>query len=108
MPLDNATRLKLRAEAQKLRAESSVGKSGVNAGVVDEVDRQLEEHRLLKIKLLASAREEHTREELARELAERTGAELIEVRGNTAVLWRRGKRRRTTAKTASKPGKVSR
>jgi RNA-binding protein len=93
MPLDTAERLKLRAEAQKLRAEMNIGKFGITAAVVDEVDRQLQEHRLLKVKLLASAREAQGREDLARDLAERTGAELVEIRGNTAVLWRRGKRK---------------
>jgi RNA-binding protein len=86
--MDQAEKLKLRAKAQSLPAKMNIGKSGLTEGVVEEVRRQLEEDRLLKVKLLASAREEASREALAQELAERTGAELVEVRGNTAVLWR--------------------
>lgn len=97
--MDKEERLALRAQAQKLPAAMNIGKSGLTDGVVEEVRRQLEEHRLLKVKLLASAREEKPREDLAAELAERAGAELVEVRGNTAVLWR-GKARRRRPPTA--------
>lgn len=91
--MDTAERLRLRAKAQALSAAMSVGKSGLTDGVVEEVRRQLEEHRLLKLRLLPSAQEERSREELAAELAQRTRSELVEVRGNTVVLWR-GKKQR--------------
>lgn len=91
--MDAEERRRLRVQAQGLPAAMNIGKAGLTAGVVEEVRRQLEEHRLVKVKLLASARGEQAREALAAELAERTGAELVEVRGNTAVLWR-GRRAR--------------
>jgi RNA-binding protein len=92
--LEKDERLRLRAQAQGLKAAMNIGKSGLTEGVVDEVRRQLEEHRLLKVKLLPSSQEEQAREDLAAELAQRCGAELVEVRGNTAVLWRGKAQRR--------------
>lgn len=97
--MDTDERLKLRAQAQKLEAAMQVGKSGLTEGVVEEVRRQLEEHRLLKLRLLPASQEERSREELAGDLAERTGSELVEVRGNTVVLWR-GKKQRAARKPA--------
>lgn len=96
--MDAEEKARLRAQAQSLTAVMNVGKSGLTDGVVEEVSRQLDEHRLLKVKLLPSSREERARDDLAEELAKRTRAELVEVRGNTAVLWR-GKKPR-----APKPG----
>ena len=97
--MDKDERLRLRAQAQKMPAAMNIGKSGLTAGVVEEVRRQLEEHRLLKVKLLPSAREERASKEVAEELAERAEAELVEVRGHTAVLWRAGRRKRAPARS---------
>lgn len=75
----------LREAVHDLDVTLWVGKSGIDP-VVDELESQLEERRLVKVKFLRSARGGTTVEELADELAEAAGAELIETRGNTAVL----------------------
>jgi RNA-binding protein len=92
--MDTSEKLKLKARAQQLDVGATIGKGGLSAGAVEEVARQLEEARLLKVRLLAAAREGQSREELAQELAERCRAEVVEVRGNTVVLWR-GRKQRT-------------
>ncbi|MCA1813048.1 MAG: YhbY family RNA-binding protein, partial [Halobacteriales archaeon] len=61
--MDTDERLRLRAKAQALEAVMSIGKSGVTDGVVEEVVRQLEEHHLLKVRVLASARDEKSTQE---------------------------------------------
>jgi RNA-binding protein len=94
--MDQAEQHKLRARAQRLDAAMNIGKSGVSAGVVEEARRHLEEHRLLKVRFLAAARDERGSGELAQDLAARAGAELVEVRGHTAVLWKPGARRART------------
>ncbi|HEV8359172.1 MAG TPA: YhbY family RNA-binding protein [Candidatus Thermoplasmatota archaeon] len=86
--MDGEAKRKLRARAQQLGVGATIGKDGLTEGALEEVRRQLEEQRLLKVRLLASAREGQTREDLARELAEGCAADLVEVRGNTVVLWR--------------------
>lgn len=91
--MDKDERLRLRAQAQQLDPVMNIGKGGVTAGVVKEVQRQLDEHRLLKVRVLPGARGERGTPDLARDLAARAGAELVEVRGHTAVLWKPRARR---------------
>jgi len=63
---------------------------------VGEVSKQLDAHRAVKVKVQKSALVERTVEDVAAEVAEKTGAELIEVRGRTFVLYRRRRRRAGT------------
>lgn len=83
-------REELRSRGQTLDATLRVGKAGVNQGVVDEVDGQLEEEDLVKVRFLRSARADEDRDALAEELARRADATLVEVRGNTCLLHRGG------------------
>jgi RNA-binding protein len=62
-----------------------VGKAGVES-VVDELSDQLDDRDVVKVKFLRSARGGDSAEELAEQLAERTGAEIVDTRGNTAVF----------------------
>ncbi len=79
----------MRGQAASLEATTHVGKNGITPSLVEEVSRQLKDNKLVKIKLLKSAVEAMPREELGRELAQKTSAELIEVKGNTVVLFKR-------------------
>lgn len=69
-----------------------VGKAGVTEGLVGEISKQLDAHRAVKVKVQKSALVERTVGEIAAEVARKTEAELIEVRGRTFVLYRRRKR----------------
>lgn len=62
-----------------------VGKGGIDP-VVDELREQLDERDLVKAKFLRAARGEVGLDELAGELADRSGADLVETRGHTAVF----------------------
>jgi len=75
----------LRKQAHDLDVTVWVGKSGIGA-VTDELSDQLDDRKLVKVKFLRAARGTDDTEELAAELAERVDAELVETRGNTAVL----------------------
>jgi RNA-binding protein len=76
----------LRQRAHDLDVTVWVGKRGVEA-VAEELRDQLAERDLVKVKFLRAARAEADVEELAEELAERASVELIETRGNTAVMY---------------------
>ncbi len=76
---------KVQSQIHDLDVTVWVGKHGVDA-VVSEVDDQLDQRDLLKVKFLRAARGGTTTEELATDLADRVDAELVETRGNTAVL----------------------
>ncbi len=75
----------LRKEAHDLDVTVWVGKAGIDA-VVDELDDQLSDRKLVKAKFLRAARGGTSTDELAAELAEAVDADLVETRGNTAVF----------------------
>ncbi|NHN47342.1 YhbY family RNA-binding protein [Halostella sp. JP-L12] len=75
----------LRKRAHDLDVTLWVGKSGIGA-VTDELSDQLRDRDLVKVKFLRAARGGSSTEELAVDLADEVDAELIETRGNTAVL----------------------
>ncbi len=65
-----------------------VGKSGIEP-VVEELQTQLKNRAMVKVKFLKSAFIEKGKKELSEKLAELTDSELIEIRGNTAVFRRK-------------------
>ena len=75
----------LRKEAHDLDVTVWVGKKGIDS-VVDELGDQLDDRKLVKVKFLRAARGGTSTDELAEELADAVDAELVETRGNTAVL----------------------
>jgi RNA-binding protein len=62
-----------------------VGKEGSSEGLYRMVAQEFRHRELLKIRFVASKDE---RNEIAHALAEQTGAELVRVIGNVAVLYR--------------------
>jgi RNA-binding protein len=81
--------MKEKKKTALLKAAIQIGKEGLTNGVIEELKRQLEEKKLVKVKFLRSALIETEREQLAKELQMRTGATLIEIRGNTAVFYKK-------------------
>jgi len=80
-------RTELRRRASTLKPLIIVGKGGVTDGIIRELDRQLEEKELVKIRFLRSSNTSQIGEMIAR-LAKETQSELVETRGNTATLYR--------------------
>jgi len=87
--MDKKRIMELRGMAARMESATHVGKNGVTDSLVEEIKRQLKENKLVKVKVLKSAIEAMPREEIARLLAEKTDSELIEVKGNTVVLFKR-------------------
>ena len=77
----------LRQRAHDLDVTVWVGKSGIES-VVDELDDQLSNTDLVKVKFLRAARAGSSTDEKAADLADRVNADLVETRGHTAVLYR--------------------
>ena len=78
-------RAKLKARAHALEPVVQIGQGGASDRVVSEVDRALTAHGLIKVKL-AGDRDE--RDTLAAQLAEGTGAAIVQQVGRILVLWR--------------------
>jgi RNA-binding protein len=62
-----------------------VGKDGASEAVKRAIQMEFAHRELLKVRFVASKEE---RDEAARGLAEKTGAELVRVIGNVAILFR--------------------
>jgi RNA-binding protein len=85
-------KLALRSQAKGLSAVLQVGKNGITDGTIDLIDRELEQKRLIKIKLLSSALPEGAsksdRVRMAEDLASRTNSTLVEQVGHVIVLYK--------------------
>lgn len=64
----------------------NIGKSGVTDQVINEIREQMKGKNTIKIRILRNA--PASTAEIAGEVASRTGFELAEVRGRTAILRR--------------------
>jgi RNA-binding protein len=87
--LTGKQRRHLRALGQRLAATLHVGHDGVTDAVVRQADAQLEAHELIKVRVSENAPE--SRHDIAEALAMRTRAELAQVLGRTALLYRQRK-----------------
>jgi RNA-binding protein len=86
-PMTGKQRRYVRALGQRLAATLHVGHEGVSEAVVRQADALLEVHELVKVRVGDNAPED--RHATAEDLARRTGAELAQVLGRTALLYRR-------------------
>jgi RNA-binding protein len=84
--LTGKQRRELRAKGHHLQPVVQVGKEGASETVVKSLDAALTTHELVKIKLGQSVSE--PRHDMAETLAARTGSELVQVLGNTILLFR--------------------
>ena len=77
----------LRAIGHKLKPVVTVAGNGLSDGVINEIERALGQHELIKIKLAVGDRD--TRQAVAGEICERVGAELVQSIGNVILVLRR-------------------
>ncbi|MFH2114169.1 MAG: YhbY family RNA-binding protein [Spirochaetota bacterium] len=83
--LTSKQRSHLAGLATKLDPIVFLGKAGAAAGVSEALERALDDHELVKLRFIDFKGE---RDELARQLAAQSGAELIRVIGNVGVFYR--------------------
>jgi RNA-binding protein len=77
----------LRAIGHRLKPLVTVAGNGLSDGVRGELERALDDHELIKVKLAVGSRE--ARDAVLEELLETHGAELVQRVGNTALIMRR-------------------
>lgn len=83
--LTSKQRARLSSLANGLDPVVHLGKAGPAEGVSEALDRALADHELIKLRFVDFKGE---RKELARELAEKAGAELVRVIGHVAIMYR--------------------
>jgi RNA-binding protein len=80
----------LRAIGHKLKPVVSVGGNGLSEAVIAELDRALNQHELIKVKLAVGDRD--AKAAVSAKLCERTGAELVQRIGNIILVLRRAEK----------------
>ncbi|AUJ26202.1 MULTISPECIES: ribosome assembly RNA-binding protein YhbY [Virgibacillus] len=76
----------LRARANQIKPIFQVGKTGVNENMVTQITDALEKRELLKVSILQNCLEDKT--VVSEQLAEGTGAEVVQIIGNNIVLYK--------------------
>lgn len=80
----------MRSIGHSLNPIVTVSEKGLSEGVHAELERALEDHELIKIKLAVA--EPAIRRQLAAELCEHHGAQLVQSVGKVALLFRAAKK----------------
>jgi RNA-binding protein len=86
MALSSKERAALRGEAHKLTALVHIGQHGLTDAVRETVDDALRTHEMVKIQFTKSA--DVTIKEAANDLAKSLRADVVQVIGKTATLYR--------------------
>lgn len=79
----------LRSKAHHLNPIFQVGKGGVNENMITQIAEALEARELIKVSILQSC--EMDKNEVANELSISTNSDLVQVIGNTIVLYKESK-----------------
>lgn len=88
--LTSKQRAALRKEANGLTPVFQVGKGGIEETLIKATADCLAKRELIKLRTLETSPE--TAREAADELAEATGADVVQVIGNTLILFRKKKK----------------
>ena len=80
----------LKSLANRVPALYQIGKDGISENMVKAIDAALEARELIKVHVLENALVDA--KILAAELAEKTGAQVVQVIGKKAIIYRRSKK----------------
>jgi len=86
MPLKAAQKKNLRGQAHHLKPIVTVADKGLSETVMAEIERALNDHELVKVKLKG---DRETRKAWAGTIADRCQAELVQTIGQIAAFYRR-------------------
>lgn len=89
MPLNPKSRQALKAKAHSLKPVIMIGNNGLTPAVNKEIDRALNDHELIKVKIATEDRE--VKKALFQELCAENSAELVQQIGKIGVIYRKNK-----------------
>jgi RNA-binding protein len=89
MTLTPKQKQQLKAKAHQLKPVVMLGNQGFSAAVQKEMDRALNDHELIKIRIAEKDRD--ARRELLAEICTTCEAELVQTIGQVGVLYRKNK-----------------
>ena len=85
--MDTAFKKSLKAQAHHLKPVVLLGTKGLTEAVVAETTIALLSHELIKVKINGAEKED--RLEMASSLCEQVQAELVQMIGNTVIIYRK-------------------
>ncbi len=91
--LNSRQRAQLRGMANTYETIFQIGKSGINDQLIIQVDQALEARELIKLRTLETSPE--TSRTAADTIAERVGADVVQVIGSRFILYRESKENKT-------------
>jgi len=77
----------LRGIGHNINPMLMVGQNGITESVMEELEKTLEHHEILKIKLGVGDRT--VRQEIIQHILQKTGAELVQSIGKTCLIYRK-------------------
>ncbi|MFD2618240.1 ribosome assembly RNA-binding protein YhbY [Terrilactibacillus laevilacticus] len=83
----------LKKEAHHLKPVFQIGKSGLHHTVIEELNAVLEARELIKVNFLQNTLEDP--KEAGEQVAEKIGAEVVQVIGNVLVLYKESENNKT-------------
>jgi len=98
--LTPAQRRELRADAHHLHPVATVAGNGLTDAVLEEIDRSLQAHELIKVKVQGAERE--ARDAYLTTICETLDAAPVQHIGNILVIWRQRRDEETPAKALQK------
>lgn len=86
MALSQDQKKRFRTIAHHLKPVVMIAEKGISEGVLAELERALEDHELIKLKIAVLERED--KQLIINEVCKQTGATLVQAIGKVAVLYR--------------------
>ncbi len=86
MELTGKQKRKLKSLGQTLKVIVQIGEKGITTSVIKSLNEALEAHEMVKISVQHDHRD--IRREIIAELAEKTGSQIINTIGKTALLFK--------------------
>lgn len=79
-------RFYLKSLANNLKPLAQIGKSGISDGLINQLDKLLEDHELVKINVLQNSPDDA--KNMTEEILNRTGAEFVQQIGSKITIYR--------------------
>jgi len=86
MPLANENKKRFRSIGHELSPIVTVAGNGLSDSVIAELERALTDHELIKVKLAVAERE--LRREVAKQICDTVGAEMVQEIGKIILIYR--------------------
>jgi RNA-binding protein len=87
--LDTSFKQSLKARAHHLKPVVLLGAKGLTDAVIAETEIALNAHELIKVKINGAEKEDRIK--MAHTLCQQLAAELVQLIGNTAIIYRKNK-----------------